>query len=312
MSAPKISVVIPTLNSARFVGEAIDSILKQSVPVGEILVVDGGSTDETPAIVRAKSGLVQVLSQEGRGRAGARNTGLRRATGDFIALLDSDDLWAADKLAIQFDFLREHPEVEFVFGDMANFTDGESEDVPEILDAKVHDYLKQNPANPLRMLECLLKLNLIPTSSVLFKKTCLQSVGFMNEEFTHCEDYEYWLRFAENSRMGFVAQILARRRLHGSNAMNDAYVNNCEATLKLLYYWRKKNDLTSDASSTLLQRIALIRYNLSSHLLKSGRFADAYELLRDLRRDGGKTSAPSRFKVWLKFHSAKWLKKFKE
>jgi glycosyltransferase involved in cell wall biosynthesis len=312
MSAPEISVVIPTLNSARFVGEAIDSILKQSVPVREILVVDGGSTDETPEIVRAKSGLVQVLSQEGRGRAGARNTGLRRATGDFIALLDSDDLWAADKLAIQFNFLREHPEVEFVFGDMANFTDGESEDLPEILDTEVHDYLKQNPANPVRMLECLLKLNLIPTSSVLFKKTCLQSVGFMNEEFAHCEDYEYWLRFAENSRMGFVARILAHRRLHGSNAMNKAYVENCEATLQLLNQWRKKNDLAPDAAMAILQRIALVRYNLSSHLLKSGRFADAYELLQDLRRDGCKTSAPSHFKVWLKFHSAKWLKKFKE
>jgi glycosyltransferase involved in cell wall biosynthesis len=312
MSAPRISVIIPTLNSARFVGEAIDSVLKQSVSVCEILVVDGGSTDGTQELVRAKSPLVQVLSQEGRGRAGARNTGLRRAAGDFIALLDSDDLWVADKLAAQIDFLCEHQEVEFVFGDMANFTGNESEDVPEILHAEVHDYLKHNPANPARMLECLLKVNLIPTSSVLFKRSCLQSVGFMNEEFTHCEDYEYWLRFAENSRMGFLSQILVRRRLHGSNAMNNAYVANCQGALELFIQWRKKSNLAPDIDRVLLQRMALVRYNLSSHLLKSGQFAAAYDQLRELRIENGDVSMSLRLKVWLKFHSAKWLGKFQK
>ncbi len=312
MKEPRISVIIPTLNSARFVGEAIESVLKQSVSVSEILVVDGGSTDGTQNLVRAKSDLVQVLPQAGRGRPGARNTGLRQAAGDFIALMDSDDLWVADKLAVQFDFLREHPEVEFVFGDMANFSGNDSEDVAEILDAEVHDYLQRNPANPPRMLECLLKVNLIPTSSVLFRKSCLQSVGFMNEQFAHCEDYEYWLRFAEKSRLGFVARILTRRRLHDSNAMNQAYVENCEATLELLNRWRKKNSLSPDSTRMLVRRMALVRYNLSSHLLKSGRFAEARAQLGELRREDWDGPTPSRFKVWLKFHSASWLDKFKK
>jgi glycosyltransferase involved in cell wall biosynthesis len=307
MSAPKISVVIPTLNSARFAGEAIESVLRQSVPVGEILVVDGGSTDGTQNLVRAKSELVQVLPQEGRGRAGARNTGLRRASGDFIAFLDSDDLWVADKLAVQFDFLREHPEVEFVFGDMANFTGGGSEDVAEILDSEVHDDLRRNPANPARMLECLLKVNLIPTSSVLFRKSCLQSVGFMNEQFAHCEDYEYWLRFAANARLGFVARILARRRLHGSNAMNKAYVENCEATLELLNEWRKKTDLPADVRRMLSRRVASIRYNLASDLIKRGRFKDASVQLDELRSKDLDGSLILRLKVLFKYVFAKCL-----
>jgi glycosyltransferase involved in cell wall biosynthesis len=307
MSAPRISVIIPTLNSVRFVGEAIDSVLKQSVSVSEILVVDGGSTDGTQELVRAKNPLVRVLSQEGRGRAGARNTGLRRASGDFIALLDSDDLWVADKLAVQFDFLREHSEVEFVFGDMANFTEGKCEDVPEILDAEVHDYLRQNPANPARMLEFLLKANFVPTSSVLFKKSCLQSVGFMNEEFPHCEDYEYWLRFAEISRMGFVARILAHRRLHGSNAMNEAYVQNCEATLTLLKRLRQKTGLSAVVGRTLAHRIALIQYDLASELIKRHRFKDALSQLGELRSDDLDGSTLLRLKVLLKYVFVKCL-----
>jgi glycosyltransferase involved in cell wall biosynthesis len=307
MNAPRVSVIIPTLNSGRYVGAAIDSVLKQSVPVCEILVVDGGSTDGTQNLVREKSELVRVLPQEGRGRAGARNTGFRRTAGDFIALLDSDDLWVADKLAAQLIFLGEHPEVEFVFGDMANFSGGESGDLPEILDEKVHDYLRHNPVNPARMLECLLKVNFIPTSSVLFKKSCLQSVGLMNEEFIHCEDYEYWLRFAENSRMGFVARMLVRRRLHGSNAMNDAYVQNCEATLKLLKCLGQKDGLSTEAGRTLLHRIASVQYDLASDLIKRRRFKDAATQLGDLRSEDLNGSLILRLKVLLKYVAASCL-----
>jgi glycosyltransferase involved in cell wall biosynthesis len=134
MNAPKISVIIPTLNSVRFIGEAIDSALNQSVPVSEILVVDGGSRDGTVEAARKIGGPVQVLSQEGRGRPGARNTGLRRATGDFIALLDSDDLWVPGKLAAQLDFFKKYSEIEMVFGDMALFARADDANVPEILD----------------------------------------------------------------------------------------------------------------------------------------------------------------------------------
>jgi hypothetical protein len=197
--------------------------------------------------------------------------------------------------------------VEFVFGDMANFSGGESGDLPEILDEKVHDYLRHNPVNPARMLECLLKVNLIPTSSVLFKKSCLQSVGLMNEEFIHCEDYEYWLRFAENSRMGFVARMLVRRRLHGSNAMNDAYVQNCEATLKLLKCLGQKDGLSTEAGRTLLHRIASVQYDLASDLIKRRRFKDAATQLGDLRSEDLNGSLILRLKVLLKYVAASCL-----
>ena len=286
MNTPKISVIIPTLNSARFLGGAIDSVLKQSVPVSEILVVDGGSNDGTVEVAQKIGGPVQILTQEGRGRPGARNTGLRRASGDFIAFLDSDDLWVPDKLAAQLDFFQKHPEIEMIFSDMALFKRPDDPDEPEILDADVHDYLRRDPVNPGRLLECLFTVNFIPTSSVVFRKSCLQTVGFMNEEFLHCEDYEYWLRFAAHSRAGFLDRVLVRRRMHDANAMSDAFVQNCEASLLILNRWRKWSGLTGSAGQILAQRTVMIRYNLSSHLLKCGRSGEASGQLRQIVKDG--------------------------
>jgi len=299
MSKPKISVIIPTLNSARFVGEAIDSVLKQSVPVCEILVVDGGSTDGTVEIVRTKSELVQVLTQEGHGRAGARNTGLRQASGDYIALLDSDDLWIPDKLANQIYLFQKYPKVEMVFGDMALFT-CDQQDTPEILDKKIYDYLRCNPVNPQRMMECLFTVNFIPTSSVIFKKSCLQKVGYMAEEFSHCEDYEYWLRFAANSQIGYLQQTLVRRRMHDANAMKNAYAQNCEALLQLFNQWRKKSGLTRESFRILLRRIASIQYDLSSHLIKHGLFLEGYKHLREIQNDNLEISIALRAKIFAK------------
>lgn len=306
MSVPNISVIIPTLNSARFVGEAIGSVLKQTVPVSEILLVDGGSRDGTIEVARQTGGPLQVLSNESGGRPGARNTGLRRVTGDFIALLDSDDLWVSDKLAVQLDFFHKHPEIEMVFGDMALFKQADDPDDPEILDATVHDYLRHNPANLERLLECLFAVNFIPTSSVIFRKSCLQTVGFMNEKFSHCEDYEYWLRFAANVRVGFLDRVLVRRRMHETNAMSDAYAQNCEATLLLLNEWSQRGDLSQGARRMLSRRTVLVQYNLSSHLLKCGRFEEARHRLRRLAKGNEKIQIHLRLKILAKTLLAGW------
>jgi hypothetical protein len=129
----------------------------------------------------------------------------------------------------------------------------------------------------------------------------------MNEEFSHCEDYEYWLRFAERSRMGFVARILARRRLHGSNAMNDAYVQNCEATLTLLKRLRQKNGMSAVVGRTLAQRIASVQYDLASALIKRRRFKDASIQLGELRSEDLNGPTFLRLKALLKYVFAKCL-----
>jgi glycosyltransferase involved in cell wall biosynthesis len=271
-----ISVVIPTFNRAAFIGDAIRSVLEQSVPVTEILVVDGGSTDDTRKIAEGFGPLVHWLPQEGKGVAAARNTGFRRAKGDWIALLDSDDLWYKDKLRAQSDLLNLNPEIDFVFGDMALFTADADNDAPEILDLEAHQFLVSKADNLAGILEYLFRFNFVPTSSVLFRRSCLERVGYMDENLKHCEDYDYWLRFACHCRLGFVNRVLVKRRMHDANTMRGAYADNCEATLHVL---EQMQGLVADAPEAVrrarLEGISLAHHRLGGYCFRQRDYVNA-------------------------------------
>jgi glycosyltransferase involved in cell wall biosynthesis len=103
---PTIAAIVPSYNRAHCVGYAIDSILAQTHPCDEIIVVDDGSTDNTPDVLAAYGDAIRVIRQENAGVSAARNAGIRAATSDWIAFLDSDDIWKPEKVAIQREFLR--------------------------------------------------------------------------------------------------------------------------------------------------------------------------------------------------------------
>ncbi|MEQ9124780.1 MAG: glycosyltransferase family A protein [Alphaproteobacteria bacterium] len=105
----RVSVVIPTYNRARFVGEAIDSVLNQTAPPAEVIVVDDGSTDDTEAVMERYRGRAQYVRKANGGVSSARNAGIAASTGDWIAFLDSDDLWRPTKLEVQLRELDAHP-----------------------------------------------------------------------------------------------------------------------------------------------------------------------------------------------------------
>jgi glycosyltransferase involved in cell wall biosynthesis len=121
----RVSVVVPTHSRANLIEESIDSVLRQTVPVHEIIVVDDGSTDSTCDIVHAYGDRVILLRQDHHGAAAARNCGLARATGDWIALLDSDDVWIPAKIEKQLRFLDQHPHCGFVHSGYYEFGDRE-------------------------------------------------------------------------------------------------------------------------------------------------------------------------------------------
>jgi glycosyltransferase involved in cell wall biosynthesis len=116
-----LSVIIPAYNREAYLGAAIASVLTQTYPVTEIIVVDDGSTDRTAAISGAYGPPVRCITQENRGAGAARNTGLNAARGDFVALLDSDDLWLERKLEQQVAYLQTHPGTDLVFCRMRPF-----------------------------------------------------------------------------------------------------------------------------------------------------------------------------------------------
>jgi glycosyltransferase involved in cell wall biosynthesis len=278
-----ISVVIPTYNRLGYLCEALRNALRQTHAATEILVVDDGSTDGTEAAITALPAPVRYFRQKNAGPAAARNRGFREATGDWIALLDSDDLWPPEKLRLQRDFLAKHPATDFVFGNQVNLKNGVQEQRPEILYPGIHRRLRQGGAAVPEFFQLLLEGNPIPTSSVMFRRSCLGPVGFFDEHRWRCEDYEFWFRFARHCQIGFLDEILVAKRSQEDNLIND-YAKLWTAHLDVLTALPTKHpDLLLKSSRAWKRAVAETVYRLGSFQLSRGEQAEAVRWFSDLR-----------------------------
>jgi glycosyltransferase involved in cell wall biosynthesis len=277
---PTVTTIIPTYNRAQLLREALDSVLTQSRPVDEIIVIDDGSTDNTMEVLRGYGDMIRCIQQPNGGPGAARNRGLREATGDYIAFLDSDDIWVHDKAKIQMEFFNKHPHLEFVFGDMANFTMSEDNEVAEIKNPEIHNYFVANATNLEQILECLIMESVIPTPTVMFKHKCTTEIGFFDETMKICEDLDYWLRAARTCRFGFINTVLAKRRRHDGNLIRDWVGMNIAHVEVLTRVGEKVPDLAGRTKRLLDKKISKIHYDLGSYYLKEKKFADAYHYLR--------------------------------
>jgi glycosyltransferase involved in cell wall biosynthesis len=198
---PSISVIIPVYNGERYLQEAIQSVLDQTYPVHEIIVIDDGSTDRSVEIAQQFS-QVTLLTQANRGAAAARNLGLQSAHGELIAFLDADDRWLPEKLAIQTNALIENPQVDIVFTHVQQFISPEL--APEI-QATLHC-----PAAPIA--------GVFPTTT-LIRHAVWQRVGNFSEQFQVAEFIDW---FNRSQALGLAAltlpMVLAQRRLHTTNS----------------------------------------------------------------------------------------------
>jgi glycosyltransferase involved in cell wall biosynthesis len=211
----RVSVVIPAYNCAEYIAETLESVLNQSYRAHEIIVVDDGSTDDTYSIVTRFVGNYQnqivCIRQRNAGEPAARNTGIRRATGDFIAFLDADDLWLPDKLEIQMHYFEEHPEVSLAYSDMKVFTE------TGIIHESVSKWLKMAPPSGY-VFPQLFAETLFGSGTVVFRKNCVKQVGLFDESFLVGSDYEMWLRMARHFHFGYVDKPLLMYRHHAGMA----------------------------------------------------------------------------------------------
>ena len=136
-----ISVVIPAYNSAAQLARALDSVLAQTRPAEEILVVDDGSTDATAEVARSYGDAVRLIAQANAGAAAARNAGIRAARGTWIAFLDADDEWLPDRLALQTDILDRRPDLVWVSGNSISCSCTENRQAPDVQPEKVRQQL---------------------------------------------------------------------------------------------------------------------------------------------------------------------------
>ena len=180
---PLVSVVIPTYNRGWIVRDAIDSVLGQTYADFELIVVDDGSTDRTPQILDAYGDRLRVIRQANQGVSTARNRGIGDCSGPLIALLDSDDIWLPEKLAVQVDFFKENPAALIC----------QTEEI------WIRNGLRVNPGKRHRkpsgmIFERSLDLCLVSPSAVMVRRELFEKVGLFDESLPACEDYDLWLR----------------------------------------------------------------------------------------------------------------------
>ena len=220
---PKVSVIIPTYNRARIVGEAIDSVLFQRYDDSELIVVDDGSTDGTEELVASYLPRLTYLYQEHQGVSAARNRGIASARGEYLSFLDSDDLWLRDKLSSQIHFMESHPECLICYTDEIWIRKG----------VRVNPMKKHRKYSGMIFEQCL-PLCIVSPSSVLIARTLLDEVGIFDETLEVCEDYDLWLRIAARYPLDFINTPLIIKRGGHADQLSRKYTGQDRFRIQVL------------------------------------------------------------------------------
>ena len=211
-----VSLVIATFNHARFLGDALDSAVAQTLRDVETIVVDDGSTDDTPAVLARYGGRIRVIRQPNRGLAAARNAGLAAARGTYVSFLDADDVLMPTKLAEQTTILDREPTVGWAYCDVLIETvvTGDAKRASERFGYRT------------RMLEGwlfpeLIHGNFIPAIAPLVRRTVLDAAGGFDERLTALEDWDLWLRLSLIAEARYSPAVLVRYRVHPGGMSED-------------------------------------------------------------------------------------------
>lgn len=206
------SVIIPAYNQARYVGAAVESGLGQSYPPAEIIVVDDGSTDETPALLAGYGEAIQVIRQENQGLAAARNRGIAAAQGEWLAFLDSDDRWRPDYLQQMAAVVAIAPRPVAAFAAW-QYMDSSGTVMPQAVIPFGGDVQRVAA-------ELVWRNSLLPSAAVVRREAAGQVGGF-DTGLAACEDWDMWLRLQPLGRFALVRSVLMDYRTHGENMSND-------------------------------------------------------------------------------------------
>lgn len=219
MTASLVSCIIPVFNGERFLAEAIKSILGQTYRNVEVIVVDDGSTDDTPSIVAGFGDSVTYIHQENAGPATARNRGIQEARGQFIAFLDADDVWREDKLEKQIARFRERPELAYSVTLIQNFWEEEVRE--EAIRFKNHPRSRPVPG--------------YVTQTLMVRREWLDRTEGLDVSKAHGDAADWFQRADALGAVGEVLQeVLTRRRLHLQNRSRVRADTSREEFLRVL------------------------------------------------------------------------------
>ena len=257
----RVSVVIPAYNAARFLAETVQSVRQQTTPVHEIIIVDDGSSDDTAQVAQSLGGDIVYIRQANAGVSAARNRGIAEARGEIIAFLDADDLWLPEKVSKQLEIFLCHAEVALVAADRAEI-DAQGGLLLNSLFKKqgLYALFAELDGNPIpQVLSFLVKINFIPTSSVMVRKSALAQIGVFDTAIRYGEDLELWARIASQYAISCLPEVLIHYRQHGNNATQatEKLLLDMVIVMKRIRSWgskalRKENLNTDKAVSQAL------------------------------------------------------------
>ncbi len=216
--SPLVSIIIPAYNASRWISETLNSVLEQDYENIEILVVNDGSTDDTESIVLSFGNKVKCLNKQNGGQSSARNFGINAAMGEYIAFIDSDDLWVKNKLKLQIELL-ETTGLKWIYSDGIAF---ESNTKNELF--KFSEKSKQYEGN---ILVELFNSCFIPMPTLVVHRSIFSIVGLFNEkeEMRNREDWEMWLRIAAVYPIALIRLPLAFYRVHNYSVTGSESIN---------------------------------------------------------------------------------------
>lgn len=271
----KVSVIIPAYNAEKFIRQCTQSVLVQTYGNLEVIIINDGSNDSTEKIVKELmklDGRVRLVSIENSGRAAARNRGIEIASGNWLAFLDADDYWRADKLEIQLDIaLKENSDLVY-----SNRT--WVDEKGNVQDAAAMENLPVGNIYP-----ALIEGNYLCTSTVLVKVESVRAVGGFNESetFKNCQDYDLWIRLSFRAKFSASRDALVFYRLHENNAHKNyrpRYIGlrGCMNTLRDV---AGKMQLDKSKLDEISKREAKICESFGVIFFKNSQYGFAYEAL---------------------------------
>jgi len=213
---PRISIITPSFNQGRFIRQTIDSVLSQNYPNLEYIVMDGGSTDSTLSILRSYGSKVIWESKKDKGQSDALNKGFKRASGEIIAYLNSDDVYLPNTLFTVGEYFLEHQKAMWVTGDYF-IIDADNKKIQSYV-VSYKKYLRNKPS-----FARLCVANYIIQPSTFWRSSLFREIGYFNESFRYCMDYDFWMRIISKYPLHVLPRHFSLFRIHNTSKGGSQY-----------------------------------------------------------------------------------------
>lgn len=252
---PRIGIVTPSYNQGAFIRETIESVLQQEYTNYEYWIIDGGSTDDTIDILKSYGQRIDWISEKDEGQAHAINKGLQRISADILTFINSDDLYLPNALSLVARYFSAHTEAMWLTGNYAIVDDGGNNIQPYVAGYK--KILRKRPS-----FRRLAVANFVVQPSTFWRSRLLGEIGFFEESYRYCFDYDFWLKAIRKYRPHVVDDQLSLFRIHRDSKGGSGFAEQFEEEHQIL---RRHT-----ANKTLL----------SLHRLHSAMIVFAYRMLK--------------------------------